>query len=322
MVYEAGEISKICDGLNYQSRMAKLSSFECQTLFLSLYFKNNVETTQAVVTNLRTNGFWVYVPKFDMRGPVFVRDRHGNVQIDPALLMLPKSAGREPSAAFASSPRARMFPSAKCKLQESPEEVLEVSVPDCKSPFVVRVLDVVSIQIMTDRWDARSRVPLPRLHLLGESSPARGSHQKALRKSNSLVSSRKITVSTGDEGHIFTERPRTIYQENIGLKIPPILEAVPLRSKCETKRTEPTEATSMPGRHIFGGFRNPDTQSARQEASIAEASAAAKERRNQLVAAQEKNNAYDLSRQIEKDATARMQRLAAHKRNARRNKAK
>mmetsp|Transcript_5422 Transcript_5422/g.13632 ORF Transcript_5422/g.13632 Transcript_5422/m.13632 type:complete len:116 (-) Transcript_5422:2550-2897(-) len=70
----------------------------------------------------------------------------------------------------------------------------------------------------------------------------------------------------------------------------------------------------MIGRVIFGNFVNPDTRSARKEASMRQASAAALERRNQAIANRAKNNEYDISRRIESEVTARMQRLAAGKR--------
>jgi hypothetical protein len=78
----------------------------------------------------------------------------------------------------------------------------------------------------------------------------------------------------------------------------------------------------MPGRIIFGNFRNPDTHVAKQEATMAAAEEAAKERRSQMSAAIGRNNEFNTSQQIERDTTARMQRLAAGKRNSRRAKAK
>jgi len=85
---------------------------------------------------------------------------------------------------------------------------------------------------------------------------------------------------------------------------------------------EPVGKVLMPGRIVFGSFRNPDTHVAIQEASMAAAEEAVKERRNQIMAGLARNNEYNTSQQIERDATARMQRLAANKRNTRRSKAK
>ena len=76
------------------------------------------------------------------------------------------------------------------------------------------------------------------------------------------------------------------------------------------------------GRIVFGGFRNPDTRSAMQEASIEEAAESAKLRRAQAVAGMARSNEYDTTRRIEKDVTSRMQKLQANKRNTRKGKGK
>jgi hypothetical protein len=322
-LYEPGQVSKICEGLNRQNRMAKLSSFECQSLFLSLYFKEHVETTKAVVTNLRSNGFWVYVPVFDMRGPVYLSDMNGDIQVDPALFNLPESAGQDPSVGFASSGRARMFSGAKCQLKESPDERLEVVVPESNTTLRVHVLDVVTVKILSDNWDTRSRVPPPRLHLVVDTSAKIAAPQRPVKKQDTS------TKTTGPQPPIDSEQYRkesflssSLYEEMIDIESPPVLVGTPLRSKEDRKATEPRGTPSMPGRVVFGAFRNPDTHVAKQEIAMAEASEAAKERRSQVMAAQARGNEFNTSRQIERDATLRMQRLAASKRNARRSKAK
>lgn len=326
-IYEPSQVAKICDGLNRQNRMAKLSSFECQSLFLSLYFKEHFESTQAVVTHLRSNGFWVYVPRFDMKGPVYLSDMNGNVQVDPALLKLPDSAGVEPSAGFVASGRARLFPGGKCQLVESPEQKLEVTVPESKTSLVIRILDVVTVKILSDNWDARSRVPSPRLHLVGSPPTNKPSSQKVSVTERTMEAKPKPTASvasspaTANREH-FDVHPPSLYREILKIENPPVLDNVPLRSQKDKKSIEARGVSSMVGRVVFGEFRNPDTHSAKQEASMAEAAVAAQERRNQIMEAQARNNEYNKARQIEKDATARMQRLAANKRNARRAKAK
>ena len=61
--YGGSEVIRMADSLNTQNRMAKHSSMECQNLFLSLYFRDHEEITQGVVTDLRENGCYVYIPK-------------------------------------------------------------------------------------------------------------------------------------------------------------------------------------------------------------------------------------------------------------------
>jgi hypothetical protein len=330
-LYDNKAVSIICDTINQQNRMAKLSSFECQGLFLSLYFKEQFEITQAVVTNLRSNGFWAYVPRFDFRAPVYLSDMNGALQIDPALLKLPPSSGLDPTAGFASSGVARRFPNGNCSLIESPDSgYLEAGVPNTKVKFILKILDVVTVNIFVDDWNTKSRVPQPRIHLIADSSSKRKTTiLKDPRKG--IVSAPPPSTSTSSGSHDRTKIGNldqvspapSIYNELLKLDTPPILN---VELRWQTK-VVPTSQRSIgksliPGRIAFGGFVNPDTKIAQQEASILEASEAAMERRNQALANRTMQREYDSMTRIEKDVTTRMHRLAASKRNTRMSKGK
>lgn len=280
--------------------------------------------TQAIVTSLRNNGFWAYVPRFDFRGPVYLTDISGTLQIDPTLLSLDPSAGREPTGGFSASGCARMFMSGRCNLVRSPEEHLEITVPENKSPHIINMLDVVTVKICSDGWDARARVPLPRLHLV------RARNKKQIHSSGRPAAqkhvnepSRTEAMRAGEESNkIPPSTCMTLDSDILGLQTPPVLENEPLRTKAASKTLESRGKPTMAGRIVFGEFVNPNTRTAMQEAAITEASEAAKHRRSQAVATNQKKNEYNTTRQIEMDVTARMQRLAAVKRNARKGKGK
>lgn len=284
-LYNNKTVSDICDTINQQNRMAKLSSFECQGLFLSLYFKDQFEITQAVVTNLRSNGFWAYVPRFDFRAPVYLSDMNGALQIDPALLNLPPSSGLDPSAGFASSGVARRFPSGNCSLVESPDnDYLEVGVPDTKVKYILKILDVVTVNIFCDDWNTKSRVPQPRIHLIAASSKHRATILKEARKTIVTADPQKTSTRSESYDHSNTEDEATftkyeqvspapsIYYELLKLETPPKLD---VELRCNTKVVSTTQSVAeslIPGRVAFGGFINPDTKIAQQKASILEAS--------------------------------------------------
>ena len=326
-LYKNEEVSQICEILNRQNRMAKLSSFECQGLFLSLYFKKNAERTEAVVTNLRSNGFWAYVPKFDFRAPVFLSDKNGDLQIDPVLLNLPPSSGVRPSAAFASSGTARKFPTGKCTLKQSASsEHLEVTISEARIKYEVRVLDVVSVDIFCDDWDTKARVPQPRLHLTAKSpgSKSPSTIESITHSMNSLSSSHNFDTKTKQTPSESNKDILSVYNNILNIARCPILHE---KLRFDQPKERPCDSSNsglatIPGRLVFGGFVNPDTRSAQQSKAIEDASSAAIERRNQALAHYEKQNAYSRNSQIEKDVTARMQRLAASKRNARKGKGK
>jgi hypothetical protein len=297
---------------------------ECQSLFLSLYFKEKVETTQAVVTNLRMNGFWVYVPRFDMRGPVYLSDAGGNLQIDPALVGLESSTGLTPTLGFASSKISRKFPLGKCTLiKDTEDERLEVTVAESRKSLTIHTLDVVTIQVMCDEWDVRARVPSPRLQLISSSASLQHPGTKAGHPAAKTNQKKKVQKEANAVEH-WIAKSFTVYHELLKIRSRPVLEGVPLRSRHGNPSVTPPRkdiTPSMAGRAIFGEFVNPDTRSAANEAGILAASEAAALRREHVMAMSAHNAEYDTSRRIEKNVMARTQRLAAGKRNTRKSKA-
>ncbi|KAG7342009.1 ribonuclease R [Nitzschia inconspicua] len=323
-LYSNTQVTKICDNLNQQNRMAKLSSFECQNLFLSLYFRSRTEVTQAVVTNLRVNGFFAYVPRFDFRAPVYLSDKDGNLQIDPRLLDLSPTDGLPPSAGFASSSQARKFPSGSCSLISSSEsDYLDIQVPDSSKKYSLKVLDVVTVTISCDEWDTKSRIPQPRIHLIADSSEiGRFIEDNSSRK---LTTSGPFSIDVQEAAATFSQRETTlhsIYSQIKSFETPTKLE-VDFRYRDKIQRVDIKQrvdfagASIIRGRVVFGGFVNPDTRSAQQEAAVQEAAEAAIERRNQVQAARARQGEYEASQRIEKEVSARMQKLAVSKRSTR-----
>lgn len=326
--YSTSQVGEICEGLNQQNRMAKLSSMECQRLFLSLYFNDHIKIAQAVVTDLRVNGLIVYVPEFDLKGPLYLSDMHGDIQIDPALLGLPPDAGLPSTLGFALAPNCRRFPAGRCFLNDSQDGgSLEVVIPENPKKCIFRPLDVITVQLSCKLSDARARIPPPRFHLVSTGSET-GSRPKVTEprsvtsamirggeKEPSGLQQNLSDLASKNSCH------QSMYEKLSSVVIKPVLQDVRLRLHQPKLRVGETDS-SMPGRKTFGGFQNPDTRSATQEAAIAEASTAAAQRRATALASQSRRNEYDTTRNIERAVTARMQRLASEKRNTRRSKAK
>jgi hypothetical protein len=268
------------------------------------------------------NGFWVYVPRFDLRAPIFLSDAEGNIQIDPTLVGLEPQAGQPPTLAFANAGKSRMFPSGKCS--ESPDsQFLEVRVPEGR-PFVVRTLDVVTVLISCDDWDVRARVPFPRLHLIGKGIQAAAKSPQELGATK-ITSNRLQDALLGKErtkGSNVTVTESSLYEELMRLSTPPVLSQIPLRHQNQKSPEGEDRKATMIGRLVFGEFVNPDTRSATQEAAIEAAAEAAAQRRGQVMANQARNKEYDTTRRIEMDVTSRNQKLAAGKRNVRKAKGK
>ena len=328
--YLTSEVSSLCEGLNRHNRLAKLSSMECQGLFLSLYFRNHVEVAQAVVLNVRTNGFWVYVPKFDMRGPVYVSAIDGAVQIDPALVGLPPDAGAEATVGFASLRNAtRRFTTGTCSLvadgANSTEERLDISIPEGKKVFSARPLDVVTVSISCENWDVRARVPSPRLFLVSNDKCSFGEVSPHPIFSSTIFASEQRESNKSQVEEKLDEELTSMADVLYQIRIPPgVLPSVPCRftNKKLSTSSKIFFEESIKGRQIYGAFVNPDTRSAIQEAAQEAAAAEATQRRGQLLGALARRREYDTTRTIERNVTMRQQRLAAEKRNTRRSKAK
>jgi hypothetical protein len=328
--YRALEVSRICEGLNLHNRLAKYSSSECQKLFLSLYFRDHAEVVQAIVVKIRSNGFWCYVPRFDIRVPVYVKDINDQVQVDPALLGLSRDAGMPCSKGFGEF--CRLFPLGKCELSDPPNETLIVSVPEARGLIVVHQLDVVAIQLACDSFDLRARVPSPRAYLLAKpkisiasTRTAASGHEKSTLDSYDMkAQSFRTALESGNERKASESAP-SLFQ---------LISSFTKRAKVSTttvnnalRRGEAVAPYVIPscpiaGRLVFGSFENPDNRSARQEHLQRIGAADAAQRRTQVHAAAGRRSEYGSTSQLEREASTRQHRLAAEKRNARRNKAK
>jgi len=330
--YSANEVSIICERLNKQNRKAKQSSMECQRLFLSLFFKTNVDIVPAVVLSLRQNGMIVYVPKYDMKGPLYLSDRDGNLQIDPSILGISTESGLPASSGFADVSGYRMFPNGECILHHNSSEVkqeseLIVKVPGCKKEVKFKQLDVCSIQISCNISEMVARIPSPRFHLVAEKYLMTTPSKHKQINSADIQQHRNTLHSIKNDESIKAQLPihdterkyQSIFQIIDDIEVSPRLDDTPLRLntiKYPTSTGDNNTCTyKIPGRLLFGGFNNMDTISVAQEANIT-----ALRYRNDSSAGN--IDGYNNSRRLEREVTTRMQRLAADKRNSKRSQKK
>jgi hypothetical protein len=302
--FQGTQVASICEHLNEHNRLAKHSSMACQGLFLSLYFRNHIEYAEAVVTDLRENGFFCYIPKFDMRGPVFLHDRNGYIHMDPAFFDLPSSVGMEPTRGFASSGAGavRRFDPSESEIWYKEKDRLEVFVR-CRS-FIVKTLDVVNVSITCPDWDNRARVPLPRIQLVHKKP---GSSKLVASSRRPKAADVKQTQSLDSGFTPVTDVP-TLF--DLFTKVPSLPASggsMPRPLGTGTKVTH----KEIKGRFVLGGFVNPDTRSAAQAAAQEAAGTARGDYASLPV------NEYDANNRVARDVTARQQRLAAGKRNTR-----
>jgi VacB/RNase II family 3'-5' exoribonuclease len=317
--YTEIDIARICDNLNVQNRRAKMSSMDCQKLFLSLYFRDHVEDAMAVVTNLKTNGLIAFVPKFDISGPVYLCDAVGAVQVDPTLIGLPVDSGVDATQGFLAGRKIRRFPTGQLILTEDPNDEsksrLKVVVPGAKTHLLFRTLDAITVQISCDFSDVRARIPRPRFHLVSGEGSSPASQKSGSHYSTHGTKSKKVS----SEALISSQHYRSMYQDVQTHTIGSVSS-----SGVSTRRQRNSFPfhSAISGRKTFSNFVNPDTRAAQQEAAVIAASDAAAQRRMVSQSSNERRNEYDTNRSIERAITARTQRLAAVKRNARKSGSK
>jgi len=318
-LYKTTEMTRICENLNSQNRAAKNSSMKCQRLFLSLYFKNNTEVTQAVVIDLRQNGLIVYVPKFDMKGPLYLADRNNCVHINPKLMGLPASSGLPPLSGFSSVEGCRMFAEGRCTISNSHDSSkarVEVSLPGSTNQLIFKRLDVITVQVSCDLSNTIARIPPPRLHLVSLKSIPKAKQNLKHSSTNprdvlEVVNNSNRAKNQSLEDHKKT--PESIYKILSSIQIKPIID-IPMRFES-TKKNIHVEGRvqTLKGRMHFGGFKENVSHSVET---------LSQETKKLSIEDQAKLGNYDASRRIERDATSRIQRKAAEKRNARRGKRK
>ena len=315
-LYETTELAKTCNVLNSQNRIAKLSSMQCQRLFLSLFFRERTEVTQAIVVGLKQNGLIVYVPKYDMKGPVFLSDRDGNIQVDPALCGLPSTSGLPPSSGFTSLKTCKMFPDGRCSLKnEFSEEKssVEVELPGGKSVLSFRRLSVVTVQLSCDFSNAVARVPNPSLHLvsidkrrkvesIASTEPTKRNKVLGKSQTTSTFSPSPERANALSMFHVFSSIPVNTDLMN-----------VPPRFSTSNSKKVKDRVQTIKGRIYLNGFKADVLQPELidQGSDFGQPS----------LTDQARIGDFEASRSIEREATSRMQRIAAERRNAKKSKA-
>jgi DIS3-like exonuclease 1 len=180
-VFPSHELVSLSIHLNRKNRNAKNASRDCDDLFLALYFSTHTIKAHAIITTLKQNGFIVYVPKYDLRAPVYIRDRDGNVQMDPLLLGVRLVDSKPPTGAFSNAAEnIRLIPGAEITLDHECE-TLSVQVPS-KDPCIFKMLDEIEVQISCDLSYASVRVPQVQLLMLGRVKSIKNNRDLLLRQ--------------------------------------------------------------------------------------------------------------------------------------------
>nr|XP_029151972.1 exosome complex exonuclease RRP44 homolog A isoform X2 [Arachis hypogaea] len=69
------QLTSISDNLNYRHRNAQMAGRASVELHTLIYFRNRPTDTEARVVKMRSNGFFVFVPKYGIEGPIYLTQK-------------------------------------------------------------------------------------------------------------------------------------------------------------------------------------------------------------------------------------------------------
>lgn len=306
--------------LNGQTRKAKACALQCQRLFLSLFFRSNADVAPAVVLSLLQNGMIVYVPKYDMKGPVFLSNREGHVQIDPQLLDVYPASVLPPIPANKNSVEGlRIFPDGRCTLDEANNR-LELRIPGFKEYITLKRLDVIMVRLSCNISESTSRISPPCLNLLSLKQISSSKTHLVLGRdaAHSSINSKRVEESqfpkcvykSKKKFNTCNSNQLSIFRTLNSIPTSPSLDDTCVKQQKMKKKIYHSERVeTIPGRLIYSGFKNGNNSSVMpilQQANTLERQAV--------------KGSLNASNRLERDATARIQRLAAGKRNSKRKK--
>lgn len=86
--FSSAQVDMVAKHMNEMHRRAKRVQEDCQRLFLHLYLQKKVEVCNAIIYSVRSNGFLVFIPSLNIKGPVYLLNVHGEPCVDPIAIGL------------------------------------------------------------------------------------------------------------------------------------------------------------------------------------------------------------------------------------------
>lgn len=83
---EHNDVESIASHLNMKNKNAKYIQRETRDLYLSLYLRDKEVNEIGIITQIKENGWMVYVPKYGIRGKLYLKDKGGKNLLPEGLL--------------------------------------------------------------------------------------------------------------------------------------------------------------------------------------------------------------------------------------------
>ena len=263
------ELVPLARHLNKKNRQAKLAAHACDALFLALYFSSHTAKVPAIITTLKQNGMIVYVPRYDLRAPVYLCDKSGVVQMDPLMLGVRIVDTDLATGAFTGAECIRKIRQAHLVWHDTERGALEVVAPGDKR-CVFHILDEVVVQVSCDLAASGARVPQLQFLLVGRANAKQKNRvasslselQRAVQTKSEADCIMKSTVkATMPESSTAAEEVSrlNLYQllvdaPNLSPPTKSFARRKPLSEDEDDKRRKPDCERRGPGRLVFGKF--------------------------------------------------------------------
>ena len=206
--YSSSELFKIVNELNILNRNSKLAQAACQKLFLTLYLTNRIHECEAVVYGVKENGLTVYLPCFDIKCSIYVKNRDGMVCLHPNLLSsfkeITKGKPIKQSNRTAPAGELLVYPDIFCRLMKTEDKkqketsALKFYVSDehgKMNSFLFGLSPLQSVQVLaTAKTSAAGRTEID-LTLFGLTA------SKSKKRAWRSASENSAAISLKPEGH-------------------------------------------------------------------------------------------------------------------------
>ncbi|KAL2633824.1 hypothetical protein R1flu_005303 [Riccia fluitans] len=157
LVLPSQELHEVVEHLNERHRSSKRAQKECDELYLLMFLQKHAKAENAVVIKILPKGMNVFVPKYDLRVPVYLQDKKGSV-ILPAEGDSDSETGEVLDQANVHV-IVKQHGSMKINLSRSGETLCEY-----------KLMDSIWVQLRAD--GSRAHAPKLRVRLLSPAHPA------------------------------------------------------------------------------------------------------------------------------------------------------
>ncbi|CAO3676226.1 unnamed protein product [Rhizopus microsporus] len=138
LMFKDSAITDICENLNRKSRESKFAQRDSTELFQSLYVLQKTANgdpliEKGIISEIRSNGFYVYVPRLGLKGPVYLKERDGTPSV-PLSLISGKNADEQETIPH-------------CNIEVNMPTSISVLSPDLPHPIQFNLFDHVRVSL-------------------------------------------------------------------------------------------------------------------------------------------------------------------------------